>query len=168
MNTAGIVQVPDPVLRARCAEVTEFGADLKALALRLAASAGKPGRVGVAAPQIGVALRMFAIGLGPAPRVYVNPRIMSASGEQTGREGCLSVAERWFDLARAAKVTVSAQDVRGDEFVETFDGLFARAIQHEIDHLNGVLVIDRAREQLPLLTRQQRRATERELRKVTV
>jgi peptide deformylase len=168
VNTAGIVQVPDPVLRARCLEVTEFDKDFREFAARLCSAAWEAGRVGVAAPQIGVALRAFAAKVDDtqSPRLFVNPRLKATDGTQTGREGCLSVAERWFVLTRANWVRVSAQDVAGEWFEVESEGLGARALQHEIDHLDGVLVIDRAREQLRGLPRQQRRAIERELAKV--
>ena len=128
---------------------------------------GDWGRVGVAAPQIGVPARGFAIVLNKAlPRVFVNAEVVHSSGVVVDQEGCLSVAERWFDVSRAASVTVRAQDVKGKHFEVGAAGRDARALQHEIDHLSGILVIDRVREQLGSLVRQRRRANERELAKV--
>jgi peptide deformylase len=167
VNTKGIVQVPDPVLRTRCVEVTEFDFALSELGLKLCDATMKQGRVGVAAPQLGFSSRAFACNIGAAPRLFVNPRLKASEGEQTGREGCLSVAERWFDLTRKMWVRVSAQNAAGEWFEVEQEGWTARALQHEIDHLDGVLVVDRAREQLSSApTRQQRRAIERELAKV--
>ncbi len=167
MNTAGIVQVPDPVLRQVCPEVTEFDDELQRLGDRLFDATIAWGRVGVAAPQIGVPARVFAIVLNKAlPRVFVNAEVVHSSGVVVDQEGCLSVAERWFDVSRAASVTVRAQDVKGKHFEVGAAGRDARALQHEIDHLSGILVIDRVREQLGSLVRQRRRANERELAKV--
>jgi len=170
VNTTGIVQLGDPVLRQVCAEVTEFDGELHRLGDRLFDATMAWGRVGVAAPQIGVSLRVFAIrhvhGSHP-PTVVVNPRIVNRSEELVeDREGCLSVAERWFDVSRAESITVEAQDVKGNPCEVLATGMDARAFQHEIDHLDGILVIDRAREQLGSLNRQRRRAMERELAKV--
>ena len=162
MNTAGIVQVPDPVLRQVCPEVTEFDDELQRLGDRLFDATIAWGRVGVAAPQIGVPARVFAIVLNKA----LPAEVVHSSGVVVDQEGCLSVAERWFDVSRAASVTVRAQDVKGKHFEVGAAGRDARALQHEIDHLSGILVIDRVREQLGSLVRQRRRANERELAKV--
>ena len=170
MNTAGIVQIPNPVLREVCPKVTDFGTGLRALAKELVSACWESGRVGVAAPQVGVAQHVFAVRFGRpslgSPQIFVNARISNRSGEQRGREGCLSVRDRYFILNRSQKVTVTAQDLDGNEFTVTKTGFDAVALQHEIDHLSGTLVVDRAREQMEGLPRQQRRQVERELAKV--
>lgn len=167
MNCAGIVQVPDPVLRVPCPEVTEFGPELHELAERLAAATWRSGRVGVAAPQIGVSQRVFAVRDGAgAPVVYVNARIVRASGQQIDREGCLSIRDRWFECTRADYVEVEYEDITGTTQTVEAEGVMARALQHEIDHLDGILFIDRVREQAAGLVRQQRRNIERQLAKV--
>jgi peptide deformylase len=167
VNTAGIVQVGDPVLRQVCPLVTEFDDELRRLGDRLFNATIAWGRVGVAAPQIGVSAHVFAVRLDKAlPRFFANAEIVHSSGVVVDQEGCLSVAERWFDVSRSASVTVRAQDVSGEQFEVGATGRDARALQHEIDHLSGILVIDRAREQLGSLVRQRRRANERELAKV--
>lgn len=167
MNCHGIVQVPDPVLRSECREVKEFGVALLSLAHDLIVSTKESGRVGVAAPQIGVSQRVFAVRDGiEYPKVYVNARILKSEGVQHGQEGCLSIKDRWFPCDRADYVLVEAQDVNGDPVTVEAIGLMARAFQHEIDHLDGTLFIDRVADQAKNLVRQQRRNIERQLAKV--
>jgi peptide deformylase len=101
--------------------------------------------VGLAAPQVGVTKRLFVIHIrGAEKRAYINPQIIETSIEtSTDEEGCLSIPGVWHDVQRPARVTVQAQDVEGKVFQVKADGLLARALQHENDHLNGVLFIDR-------------------------
>ena len=172
MNTRGIVQFGDTVLRARCEKVADFESEgWKDLAGKLLVATRQSGRVGVAAPQIGYPVRAFAAwmggpGLGEL-RVFANCRIVNQGGEQRGNEGCLSVAGRWFHITRSERVSLVAQDATGAPFDLELFGLDARAIQHECDHLDGILVVDRAYEQSRTLPRQQRRTIERELAKVS-
>lgn len=166
MNTTGIVQVPALVLRYQCDRVTEFDADFQEAANKLLDAARRNGRVGVAAPQIGDTRKMFAASIDGPCRLFVNPKVKAREGTQTGREGCLSVAERWFELTRSEWMYVEAQDIEGNPFEVDAHGVGARALQHEMDHLSGILVIDRAREQMADMPRQQRRAVERLLAKV--
>lgn len=168
MNCAGIVQVPDSVLRQVCPEVTEFDAELRRVADRCFDATCAWGRIGVAAPQLGEAVRVFAVDMlsGHPPRVFVNARIVGRSGEQRGQEGCLSVRDRWFDSTRSESVEIEAQDWNGKPITASASRLLARAFQHEIDHLDGILFIDRVREQSTGLIRQQRRQVERQLAKV--
>ena len=84
------------------------------------------------------------------------------------QEGCLSVADQWFQIRRAVSVAVTAQDETGATFSLSLDGIDARVVQHEVDHLDGILVIDRAREQSKTLSRQLRRGVERRLNKLDV
>lgn len=168
MNCAGIVQVPDMVLRRECAIVTDFSSLLRPVAERIAAAAARSGRVGVAAPQLGIPRRIFAIKteIGTAPTVYMNARIVRSSGTQRGSEACLSIRDRWFDCTRADYVEVEYEDITGTTQTVEAEGLLARALQHEIDHLDGILFIDRVEQQARGLIRQQRRQIERQLGKI--
>lgn len=138
----------DPVLRRRAFPVTVFGADLAALAEEMFATMyAAPGR-GLAAPQIGLSLRLFVMDTGwkdgaPDPRLFVNPAILWRSpGTVTQEEGCLSIPERTFRVTRPARIRLRWQDLEGAIREDEFDGLSAVCIQHEADHLDGVLICD--------------------------
>ena len=100
--------------------------------------------VGLAAPQVGVLRRVVVIDVGEGRIDLVNPEIVSAEGEQEDREGCLSVPEECGIVKRPMKVTVKALDKNGKPFTLTGEGLLARALCHEIDHLDGVIYVDKA------------------------
>lgn len=99
--------------------------------------------VGLAAPQVGVNVRIAVIDIGEDPLVLINPRIISSSGKETCDEGCLSFPGLTEKVERARKVVAEATDLDGTEYEIEAEGLLARAIQHELDHLDGVLFIDR-------------------------
>lgn len=99
--------------------------------------------VGLAGPQVGVPLRLAVIEVDEKLTVIVNPEIVKREGEHVPDEGCLSVPGYWGRLPRAERVTVKAKDRNGKAFRLAADGLLAQALQHEIDHLDGILYIDR-------------------------
>ena len=99
--------------------------------------------VGLAAPQIGILRRYCIVDVGDGIIELVNPVIESKSGEQTGEEGCLSIPNRYESVTRPMTVTVRAQDRNGNSFTITAEGFKARALCHEIDHLDGILYIDK-------------------------
>ena len=143
-----ILIAPDPRLKARARPVRpEDGAEIAALVPRMfAAMYAAPG-IGLAAPQIGVGLRLCVIDLqpddAPAPVVLINPGIVAASAETVTREeGCLSLPNQYADVARPARVTVRFADLGGKRQEITADGLLAACLQHELDHLDGILFID--------------------------
>ena len=141
----------DPVLTQRASPVEVFDAALASFADDLLATMHAANGVGLAAPQVGVLRRMFAYDLGTDPDsgerrphgVLVNPRVTRAEGEQTGDEGCLSFPGLYYECTRAELVEVAAADVSGAALDLVASGLLARIFQHEIDHLDGVLFIDR-------------------------
>lgn len=143
-----IVLLGDPVLRARAAVVTVFDDSLHALAADLLDTMyAAPGR-GLAAPQVGVSLRLFVMDVGwktgdPAPQVFVNPRITDASDVlQPFTEGCLSIPGQTSRVARPDRVALVWQDLTGASQGGWFDGFAAVCVQHERDHLDGILCID--------------------------
>lgn len=99
--------------------------------------------VGLAAPQIGILRRYCIVDVGDGIIELVNPVIESASGKQEGEEGCLSIPNRYESVTRPMTVTVRAQDRKGNSFTITAEGFKARALCHEIDHLDGILYIDK-------------------------
>lgn len=139
---------PDPVLRVRCAEVEAFDEDLKSLAESMVATMHAAPGIGLAASQIGVEMRLAVVDItagesAEAIHVFVNPEIIETTGKDIDEEGCLSIPGITEKVSRPAAVKVRAQDLAGNSFETEADGLFARAICHEVDHLNGVLFVDR-------------------------
>jgi peptide deformylase len=150
----------DPVLRSRASDVTEFGDDLAQEAERMAAIMRDAMGVGLAATQLGVLRRLLVFQAGADARAtaVANPEIEWLSGELvTAEEGCLSLPGIGLDVERPLHARVRGQDVRGEELVLEASGLEARVLQHEIDHLDGVLILDRTE-------REQRKAALRALR----
>ena len=142
-----IVKYPDPVLTTPAQPVTEFGTpELQQLVEDMFASMYAANGVGLAAPQIGLSQRITVIdcsvGEDAAQKlVLINPAITRRDGKQSGEEGCLSVPGFRADVTRANDVTVRAQDVSGSWFEASGTELLALAMQHEIDHLNGILFL---------------------------
>ncbi|WP_040736393.1 peptide deformylase [Nocardia tenerifensis] len=134
----------DPILRARAAEVTEFDRELQQLVTDLTDTMHDDGGVGMAAPQIGVGLRVFVYDTHDAAGHLVNPRWeVVGDEEQVGPEGCLSIPGVRYDTRRALRVRATGVDMHGAPVEFTAEGLLARCVQHETDHLDGVLFIDR-------------------------
>lgn len=147
MTIRRIVTIGDPVLSAPCKPVTDFGPDLQALIRDMKETMYAAPGVGLAANQIGVDLALAVIDLTVGEEeghffVIANPRIKAAEGEQHEEEGCLSIPDLTEEVTRPAKVTVVAQDEHGAEREITGEGLMARALCHEIGHLNGRFYID--------------------------
>jgi len=150
----------DPVLKSRASEVTEFGPDLEEEAERMVAIMRDALGVGLAATQLGVMRRMlvFQAGADATPTAVVNPQLEWLSEEKaTAEEGCLSLPRVAVDVERPLYARVSGLDVNGDPLTLEAAGLEARVLQHEIDHLDGVLILDRT-------PREQRKAALRALR----
>jgi peptide deformylase len=139
-----IRQYPDPVLRQRAREVETFDADLERLAEEMIELMRDAQGVGLAANQIGVLQRIFVVEVDDEPPfVAVNPRIVERDGEEVADEGCLSLQQVHVPVERSATVTLAASDARGRPFELELEGLGARAAQHELDHLDGTLILDR-------------------------
>jgi peptide deformylase len=150
----------DPVLRTEADPVTSFDAQLRALVRDLEDTVREPGRAGVAAPQIGVSLRVFSYNVGGRVGHLINPELSHFAGEQDDEEGCLSLPGLAFATRRALSVTARGVDQHGEPLVIDGAGFLARALQHETDHLAGTLYID-------TLTGDVRRQALRELRRVS-
>lgn len=139
-----IVKHPDPILREKCNQVTKFNENLFKLLDDMAETMYDAPGVGLAAPQVGVLKRVFVVDCGDGLIELINPEIIEKKGEQFGPEGCLSIPGLVGDVRRAHWVKVKAQNRYGEEFVVEGEELLARAFQHELDHLNGVMFIDLA------------------------
>lgn len=139
----------DPILRAKAVPVTAFTPELRDLVEGMFECMYREEGIGLAAPQVGEGLRVFVLDVPEeeaAPRVrraFVNPSIVEKTGSATREEGCLSIPGFRADVKRAARVVVDALDENGAPFRLEAEGLLARAIQHETDHLDGILFVDR-------------------------
>lgn len=149
MSVRKVVKYGEPSLRETAKEVHKVSKKIKELVEDMFDTMYSQNGVGLAAPQIGEEYRIFVIDVSTGneplnPMVFINPKIIKKSGAVISREGCLSFPEAFTDVKRYANVMVKAMDRNGRSFVlEAKDGtLLARAIQHEFDHLNGVLFID--------------------------
>jgi peptide deformylase len=143
-----IVKFPDPILQRPAELVTKFDQDLQKLVEDMFESMYDAHGIGLAAPQIGVPKRITVIDLSfqknPEEKlVLINPEILSREGKRYEEEGCLSLPDIREKVSRAFKVKIRAQDVQGDWFEREADDLLARAFQHEVDHLDGILFIFR-------------------------
>jgi peptide deformylase len=140
----GIRLFGDPVLRSPSAPVEHIDEGVRALVRDLVDTVELPGRAGVAAPQIGVALRAFSYNIDGDIGYVLNPRLVEVSGEpELIGEGCLSVPGLWHDVLRHPHAKVIGIDLDGAEVVLEGEGLLAQALQHETDHLDGTLYLDR-------------------------
>jgi peptide deformylase len=133
----------DPVLRQRATEVENVDGSLVRLAEDMIQTMYDAPGVGLAAPQVGVQRRLFVYDVGDGPFVVVNPEIVESSGEWLYEEGCLSIPGLSWDLVRPKEVHLRGFDLDGEELDIEADELLARCFQHEMDHLNGVLIVER-------------------------
>ena len=144
MAVLPIRSVPDSVLKQKAKKVPAIDGSIKKLIRdMLETMHAEPGRVGLAAPQVGVPLRIIVIGMPEEEDlVLINPQIVRRRGERVIDEGCLSVPGYFGQIKRAESITVKGRDRDGKEARLKAEGLLAQALEHEIDHLNGTLYID--------------------------
>ena len=141
-----IVKYPDPRLRQKAEPITAIDAELRRIARDMIEAMHEDRGVGLAGPQVAVFKRIVIINVSGREgddHVFLNPRILDGQGHEVADEGCLSVPGIWAPVERYAEVTVQAMDPTGRRLTLEAEGLLARAFQHEIDHLDGVLFIDR-------------------------
>jgi peptide deformylase len=141
-----ILKFGDPVLRKQSKTVSDFDEKLWMLLDDLTQTLKNENGVGLAAPQVGILRRAVVIDIGDGLIELVNPVVAKMKGKQREIEGCLSSNGEWGYVKRPMKVTVTAQNRHGEEFAVEGEGLLAIALCHEIDHLNGILFIDKADE----------------------
>lgn len=139
-----VVKIPAEVLRKKCAEVTKIGKKTQFVIDDMIRAMKKANGIGLAAPQLGISDRIIVISPdGTKPEILINPVITQMSGTQTGQEGCLSIPGLYGDVERALTVEVEAYDRKGRPVKFEMEGLPARVVQHEVDHLDGILFIDK-------------------------
>ena len=144
MAIRNIVQVGDDVLRQKCDPVEVFDEKLWKLLDDMRDTVKKEQGAGLAAPQVGVLRRVVVVDVEEGYFEFINPVIVQQKGEQNGWEGCLSVRGKMGMVSRPMKVTVVYQDRFGEKQLIKAKGFFAKAICHELDHLDGILYIDKA------------------------
>lgn len=150
----------DPVLKQRAAEVTDIDGSVVQLAAGMADTLHEARGVGLAAPQVGVGKRLFVYQLADddVSQTIVNPTIAESSGEWEYEEGCLSIPGLYFPIVRPKEVLLKGWDLDGNEVSIEADELLARCFEHELDHLDGTLMLER-------LDKSQRKAAMKELRR---
>ena len=143
-----IREMGDDCLRAVCKEVTEITPRIEELVEDLIDTMYEADGVGLAAPQVGVRKRIAVVDVGEGPVVLINPEVVSAEGEQTGNEGCLSVPGKCGVVTRPLKVKVKTRNMNWEWEEIEGEELFARAMLHEMDHLDGILYVDKVEGEL--------------------
>jgi peptide deformylase len=142
MAVRKITEYPEPVLGKVGKPVVDFDGELEALCADMFETMYDAEGVGLAAPQIGLDLRLFVMDCDGIKLIAANPEVIHTEGEQTGQEGCLSVGKVPAVLTRPLKATLRAQNEKGEWFEQTAEGYAARAFMHETDHCDGKLFID--------------------------
>lgn len=138
----------EAVLRKKCKAITEITPKIVELVDDMLDTMYEANGVGLAAPQVGMLKRVVVIDIGEGPVILINPEIVETSGEQSGNEGCLSVPGKMGVVTRPNYVKVKAVDITGQNIEVEGEELMARALCHEIDHLDGVLYIDKVEGEL--------------------
>jgi len=144
-----IIQYPHPALRHVSKPLKRVDKELHAIVAQMFERMYAANGIGLAANQVNLPYRMFVLNLQSDPKaqdqelVFINPVLTSRKGHVEGEEGCLSIPGIYADVKRSERVSLNAYDLAGREINIELDGLFARAVQHEIDHLDGILFIDR-------------------------
>ena len=168
LQDLAIIHYPDPRLRKKCAPITEFNGDLAALAERMHQLMQDGKGVGLAAPQVGLLIRMFAMNPTGEPEdalTLVNPVISDRGGGAEREEGCLSLPSVYVQVHRPETCMVTAQTVAGDTIEMEAENMIARVAQHETDHLNGKLILDRMGPADKIATRKTLQALEQNYKK---
>jgi len=138
-----ILKYGNPILRKKAEVIEKFDSSLSLLAEEMVKTMQNNAGIGLAANQIGEPIRMFVAKLNEKIYTAINPQVLPLSGTIIAEEGCLSIPEVWLDIERYEKVKLKAQDLKGKMFELELEGVDARVVQHELDHLNGILIIDR-------------------------
>lgn len=145
MSKLEILEFPDPRLRTVAKPVEQFDAALRQLITDMTETMYAENGIGLAATQVNVHRQLLVLDVSDTrdqSRVYINPEVLETVGDETCEEGCLSVPGIYAEVSRAQKVRVRAQNVDGSSFEETLEGMAAICLQHEMDHLKGVLFVD--------------------------
>lgn len=144
MSSLKIITEPNPILRKKSTKITDITPEIQRLILDMAKTFKKTKGLGLSAPQIGQNIRLVLVSTEKGPLALINPKTLWKSfKKEIEEEGCLSIPETYGLVKRSKKIFVKAQNKKGKQVSFWAEGLFARVIQHEIDHLNGILIIDK-------------------------
>ncbi|RMH64170.1 MAG: peptide deformylase [Calditrichaeota bacterium] len=137
----------DPVLRRETRPIEQFDDSLNKMIQNMIVTMHREDGIGLAAPQVGYSLKLCVVDISSIdekehPRAFINPEIVDSWGEDTVEEGCLSIPDVRDDVTRPEGIRLVYHDERGNRLEESYDGWMARVLQHEIDHLNGILFVD--------------------------
>ena len=146
MAIRNIRKLGDDILRKKCRDVEKIDERILTLLDDMADTMNAANGVGLAAPQVGILKRVVVIDVGDGLIELINPVIVKKVGSETSVEGCLSVPGKWGTVTRPQRVTVKALDRNGKEFEMTGDGMLAIAFCHELDHLDGIVFVDKVEE----------------------
>lgn len=135
--------VPDPVLRTPCDPVSTITPAIRSIVQDLLDTVDDPGRAGLSANQIGISLRIFSYNINGKVGYIINPHIVEKRGQQYGDEGCLSLPGLWYKCSRANYAKAEGMNLNGDHITLEGSGIMGRMIQHECDHLDGHVFVDR-------------------------
>ncbi len=149
----------DPVLRQEAVSIEDIDGRIVRMAKDMVPAMYEAEGIGLAAPQVGIQKRLFVYDIGEGPQTLVNPQIIDSDGEWAFEEGCLSIPGLFFEIVRPKQVHLVGRDLEGKEISVEADELLARLFQHELDHLDGVLLLDH-------LDRDQRKAAQRQWREM--
>jgi peptide deformylase len=144
MSVYNIIKIGDDVLREKAKRVEKISNNIIRLLDNMIDTMYDADGVGLAAPQIGISKRVIVVDVGDGLVELVNPEIIKGTGEEIDIEGCLSVPNVQGEVKRFTKIVVKGLNRKGEEVSINAEGLFARALQHEIDHLEGILFVDKA------------------------
>jgi peptide deformylase len=159
MSPLDIRQYGDPVLKTKAAEVGDVDDGLVRLSEAMLHAMYEAPGLGLAAPQVGVSKRFFVYDIGDGPATLINPRIVESDGEWVYDEGCLSIPGLYLEIVRPKLIHIVGYDIDGNEVSLEADELLSRMFQHELDHLDGVVMFDR-------LSDDERRAAMKEWRQL--
>ena len=149
----------DPVLRQEAVSIEDIDGRIVRMAEDMIPAMYEAEGIGLAAPQVGIQKRLFVYDIGEGPQTLVNPQIIESDGEWAFEEGCLSIPGLFFEIVRPKQVHLVGRDLEGKEISVEAEELLARLFQHELDHLDGVLLLDH-------LDRDQRKAAQRQWREM--
>ncbi len=142
-----VLTYPDPILRLRAVKVSVFDAELASTMDNMLDTMRASNGVGLAATQVGILSRLFVVEYNQHTLKIINPEIIKTSGEVAGEEACLSLPGVARIVKRAKNLTLKYQDINGTPIETAYRGFIARIIQHELDHLDGILITDRSSEE---------------------
>lgn len=139
--------IGDPILRKKTTKVEEFGDNIKTIIENMISCMHRDDGIGLAAPQVGLTQSVLVVDISGLekdehPKAFINPEIIEVSGESVVEEGCLSIPGVREDVTRPDQIKLTYQDESGKKITAEYDGWMARVLQHEIDHLNGILFVD--------------------------